>query len=144
MRRKLPGRLRIPPPLPAQRRATALLGIIVVLFQAILFTRHHHTHPFPLHGLSAVGAIVVANGDPVLPLADDDCQICLALGHQTATPVDFLAAPLADHEPLPLLSAAAVHRLFPPYLLFRSRAPPLARVRLRRLTDNRGTPRRAP
>jgi hypothetical protein len=117
--------LRIKRPSQARRRAAALLGVVALLFQAILSAWHHHTHPLPLHGLSAVGSIVVANGDPVQQSADDDCQICLTLGHYTAVTVDFFAARSADHEALPLLSAAAITLPDPSYLLFRSRAPPL-------------------
>jgi len=126
MRRKLPAKLRITRPLPVTRPAAALLGIIAILFQAILFAWHHHAHSLPLPELSAVGSVVVAGGDPVLPSADDDCQICFALGHHPATAVDFFAAHSADLEPLPLLSAAAVPHFLPFYLLFRSRAPPRA------------------
>jgi len=121
MRRKLLAKLRITRPLPVTRQAAALLGII-----AILFAWHHHAHSLPLPELSAVGSVVVAGGDPVLPSADDDCQICFALGHHPATAVDFFAAHSADLEPLPLLSAAAVPHFLPFYLLFRSRAPPRA------------------
>ena len=70
MRRKLPAKLRITRPLPVTRPAAALLGIIAILFQAILFAWHHHAHSFPLPELSAVGSVVVAGGDPVLPSAD--------------------------------------------------------------------------
>jgi hypothetical protein len=38
---------------------------------------------------------VAASGDPVLPSADDDCQICFALGHHPAASVDFSAATVA-------------------------------------------------
>jgi len=95
-----------------------------MLFQAILYAWHNHAHALPAHDAAAGGCVVAASGDPVQPAADDDCQICFALGHHTAAPVDFFAAPPADHRPLPLLSAAAVTRPKPSYLLFRSRAPP--------------------
>jgi hypothetical protein len=123
--REFPASLRITPPFRAPRRATACLGIVALLFQAILSAWHHHTQPLPLHDVSAIRAVAVANGDPV-PLSADDCEICFALGHHAAAPVDFFAPPLADQEPVPLLSAAAVQRPLPSYLLFRSRAPPRA------------------
>jgi len=117
--------LRIAPRSRAPRRATALLGIAALLLQAILFAWHHHTHLFPRRDASTTASLVLASGDPV-PLSADDCEICFALGHHTAAPVDFFAPPLDDHEPVPLLSAAAIPRPLPSYLLFRSRAPPRA------------------
>jgi hypothetical protein len=110
----------------ARRRVAALFGVVALLFQAILSAWHHHTHPLPLHGLSAIGSTVMANGDPAQPFADDDCAICFALGHHTAVPVDFFARPLAYYEPSSLLWAPAVTLPDRSYLLFRSRAPPLA------------------
>jgi hypothetical protein len=110
----------------APRRVTAVIASFALLSQAMLFAWHHHPHPLPLHELSTAGFVAVANDHPVPPLADNDCQICSALGHHSAAAVDFFATPLADHEPLPLLSAAAVYRLLSPYLFFRSRAPPRA------------------
>jgi hypothetical protein len=80
----------------------------------------------PMHGASAAGPLSVATGDPAPAAADDDCQFCFAFSHQSAAPIDFVAAPLADHVPLPPLSAAAITQPCPSYFLFRSRAPPQA------------------
>ena len=118
--------MRIKRPSQTRRRVAALLGVVALLFQAILSAWHHHTPRLPQHGLSVVGSIGVANRDPVQQSADDDCQICLTLSHYTAVAVDFFAAPSADHEALPLLSAAAITLLDSSYLLFRSRARPWA------------------
>jgi hypothetical protein len=118
--------LRISRPSQARRRAAALVGVVAILFQAVFSSWHHHAHPLSLGGLSAGGFIVVANGEPVHQSADDDCPICFTLGHHTAVPIDFFAVPSADHKPLPLLSGVAVTPSKPSYLLFWSRAPPLA------------------
>jgi hypothetical protein len=59
-------------------------------------------------------------------LADHDCEICFALSHHGAVPVDlFLANPLA-HAPQCRNRLAAVDTSPTPYILFQSRAPPLA------------------
>ena len=126
MLREFSAGLRIKRPSQTRRRVAALLGVVALLFQAILSAWHHHTPRLPQHGLSVVGSIGVANRDPVQQSADDDCQICLTLSHYTAVAVDFFAAPSADQEALPLLSAAAITLPDSSYLLFRSRAPPWA------------------
>ena len=108
------------------RRVTAVIASFVMLFQAMLFAWHHHTHFLRQPDLPAVGSIVVVSIDPALPSDDDDCQICFALGHHPAASVDFLAAPSADPEPLPLFSAASFPHALPCYFLFHSRAPPRA------------------
>jgi hypothetical protein len=76
------------------RRRMALLGILAVLLQAILFGWHHH----PL-ALSAAGGQPVASlhaaPQPAAPEADEtDCEICAALHHVSASPLDFAALPL--------------------------------------------------
>jgi len=114
----------------APRRATALLGILAILFQAILCAWHHHPQPLRSLGASGVRSLAMASGNQIPASADDDCPCCFALSHHNVTPVDFFAAPLADHTPLPRLSAAAATRPLPSYLLFRSRAPPPAWARL--------------
>jgi hypothetical protein len=59
-------------------------------------------------------------------LADDDCEICFAVSHHGAVPVDFYAAKLPENSPLPQTRIAAVEVPPTPYSLFRSRAPPAA------------------
>ena len=108
------------------RRRLALLGILAVLFQAILFGWHHH--PVPLSGSGSQPVASVANAAlPLTPAsAEDDCDICTALHHLSASPGEFVALPM------PAIAASAL-RL--PELLriarvsergFHARAPPPA------------------
>lgn len=109
------------------RRAAALVGILAVLFQAVLSAWHHHHAPL-LHSRAASGVTtLVAPTSPFMPLlADHDCQICFTLSHHGAVPVDFFAAKLSEEAPLHQTRIAAVVAPLAPYLLFRSRAPPPA------------------
>jgi hypothetical protein len=59
-------------------------------------------------------------------LADHDCEICFALSHHGAVPVDLFLANRPFDAPLPRSRLAAVDSSPAPYILFRSRAPPLA------------------
>jgi hypothetical protein len=59
-------------------------------------------------------------------LADQDCDICFALSHHGAVPADILVANPPEHAPLPRSRLAAVEASPAPYILFQSRAPPLA------------------
>jgi hypothetical protein len=59
-------------------------------------------------------------------LADPDCEICFALSHHGAVPVDLFLANRPLHAPLSRSRLAAVDTSPAPYILFRSRAPPLA------------------
>lgn len=107
------------------RRRVAFLGIVAILFQAILFGWHHH----PLV-LAAHGAPPVAHGEGGAPLspatAEDDCDICQALHHLSGAPGEFvvLAAPSAtaslERLPRRILEAQ------PPKRAFEARAPPRA------------------
>jgi hypothetical protein len=106
------------------RRITAIIGSFAILVQAMLFAWHHHPLPFSPRGAPAVA---VAQTGPELPaLADHDCQICLALSHYGAVPVDFFTARPPEDVPLHHARMAAVDSPPAPYLLFRSRAPPRA------------------
>jgi hypothetical protein len=118
--------IRIPRPCWALRRTTALLGIFAILLQAMLFAWHHHAHPLSSPGAPAVVAAAAATGDQIPASADDECQICFALTHHGAVPVDLFTPAPADHLPVLTPSAAAVAGPLAPYLLFRSRAPPRA------------------
>jgi hypothetical protein len=59
-------------------------------------------------------------------LADHDCEICFALSHHGAVPVDLFVATPPVHAPLHRSLLAAVDTSAAHYILFRSRAPPLA------------------
>ena len=107
------------------RRITAALSSFIILFQAIVFAWHHHALPFS-SGRTSTIAIAAAPG-PVPPaLADEDCQICFAISHHGAIPVDLITAELSGGLPLPHASPAAVFIVVARYLLFHSRAPPAA------------------
>ena len=111
------------PRLPAPCRGVALLGAFAILLQAVLFGWHNHPLPFSPMGAPAVLATA---GHEVPGLVDDDCQICFALSHHSAAPVDFAAAPPPGPMPLRLPAIDTVWAAAPSYLLFRSRAPPRA------------------
>jgi hypothetical protein len=109
-----------------RRRAYALVGTFAILFQAVLFAWHHH--PASFHARSAVATpTLAAPTSPVMPaLADHDCEICFALSHHGAVPVGLFVANRPLHAPLLRSRLAAVDTSPAPYILFRSRAPPLA------------------
>jgi hypothetical protein len=112
------------PKLPTPRRRAALLGIFAILLQAALFAWYHHPLPLSSREDALVLAAAPASGHPVPVLADKDCQICFALSHHSAAPVDFVGAPMSG--PL-LLHVPSVETVWAPlrsYILFRSRAPP--------------------
>ena len=103
------------------RRRAAFLGIFAILLQAGLFGWHHHPLPLSVRGAPTI----VAPAGPSTPvLTDDDCQICFALSHQAASPVDFVAASVSGPVPLHLPAIETVWAPLPSYVLFRSRAPP--------------------
>jgi hypothetical protein len=106
------------------RTITARLGLLAVLFQAILFGWHHHDLTFP----GRLSMPVVENPAAAPQIADDEdgCEICQVLHHLTATPIEFAAtttpcgviARLRQDRPAPLHSATAA--------AFQARAPPLS------------------
>jgi hypothetical protein len=101
----------------------ARLGLLAVLFQAILFGWHHHELP-PRGRLPAM--VVETPAGPQQLAADDGCEICQVLHHLTAAP--------ADPPPiLPLLATRSAFRpdgagfvVRPLAPTFHARAPPLA------------------
>lgn len=109
-----------------RRRAHALVGIFAILFQAVLSAWHHHPASFHVR-LAGAAATLAAPTSPVMPaFADHDCEICFALSHHGAVPVDLFLANRPLHAPLPRSRLVAVDTSPAPYILFRSRAPPLA------------------
>jgi len=112
------------PKSPAPRRASALLGVFAILLQAALFAWHHHPLQLSSRGAPVILAAAPATGYPAPVLTDDDCQICFALSHHSAAPVDFVAAPVSAPVPLRLAAVETVWAPLPSYILFRSRAPP--------------------
>jgi hypothetical protein len=106
-------------------RRVAFLGIVAILFQALLFGWHHHPLVLASRGLQPVAH---AAGDAPLPpvTADNDCEICQALHHLSVSPVDFTAlAPPASPASLACLpDLALAGRGFS--RAFQARAPPRA------------------
>ena len=109
-----------------RRRVYALVGTFAILLQAFLFAWHEHPASFHVPSAGAA-ATLAAPTSPVMPaLADHDCEICFALSHHGAAPVDLFLANRPLDAPLPRSRLAAVDTSPAPYILFRSRAPPLA------------------
>jgi hypothetical protein len=108
------------------RRRVALLGIVAVLFQAILFGWHHHELGPASRGSQPI--VTVANAaTPLSPAsAEDECDICMALHHLSASPGEFVLLPIppiaASTPPLPILLQAARASEH----AFHARAPPRA------------------
>jgi hypothetical protein len=109
----------------ARGRSTAILGILALLFQAMLGAWHHHVLPFSSRGAPALFAR--ASAGPETPSsAGRDCQICFGLSHHGTVPADRFAAAPPDQNPLPPIRAVAIATSRSSYLLFHSRAPPRA------------------
>jgi len=108
------------------RRRVALLGVLAILIQAVLFGWHHHALAFAADGHQTVAAATNA-AVPLVPAAEEDgCEICAALHHLSAAPGEFASLPLptiagsAMHLPAFILAAQASERGF------YARAPPRA------------------
>jgi len=106
------------------RRGTACVGVFTLLFQAMLFAWHSHPLPVSPRNVAAAVSAFPATGHGASGLEDDDCQICFALSHHSAAPIDFLL-PSPPRE-----AASSATRVeenlarLARYLQFRSRAPP--------------------
>jgi hypothetical protein len=111
------------PPGTIARRRVALIGVAAILLQALLFGWHHHGLRLAVRGEPAAS---VANPLRQVPaaVAEDSCEICAVLHHQSASPLAF-AAP-----PAPAATASAIVLPAPVFLDrtdargFRARAPP--------------------
>ena len=103
---------------------TACLGVLALLFQAMLFAWHSHPLPVSLRDVPAAVSASPATGHRAAEPADDNCQICFALSHHSATPIDFIVPP-QPHEAASSTTRVEEHLLsLGRYLHFRSRAPP--------------------
>ena len=120
------GVLRDKTGVPGSRGGTALLGVFVILLQAALFGWHTHSLPLSSRGAPTLLAAAPASGHETPLAADNDCQVCFALGHQSAASIGFAATPLPVGAALPPTAVGAVVAPGAPYLHFRSRAPPRA------------------
>jgi len=106
------------------RQSVALVAILAVLLQAILFAWHHHALPFRARATAAVTTLAAPTSPAIPASADQDCQICFSLCHHGVLPVDFFGAKPPEEKSLRQVPAVAVDVPLVPYLLFRSRAPP--------------------
>lgn len=106
----------------ATRSIATRLGLLALLFQALLFGWHHHDLTFS----GRLPMPVIENPAAASQIADDEdgCEICQALHHLTAAPIEFSAvrppcaivARLRQGHPASLHSATAA--------AFQARAPP--------------------
>jgi hypothetical protein len=97
-----------------------------MLFQAMLFAWHSHPLPFSPSGAPTALSASPTTGHEVPVSDDDDCQICFALSHHSAAPIDFIPPSPPGEASSP---ATRVKTNLAPgerYLHFRSRAPPRA------------------
>ena len=109
-----------------RRRGGALVGAFAILLQAVLFAWHNHPASFRVRSTGAVTTLE-APTSPVMPaLADHDCEICFALSHHSAVPANLFVANPPEHTPLGGSRLVAVDSSPVPYILFQSRAPPVA------------------
>ncbi|HWB48608.1 MAG TPA: hypothetical protein VG651_05825 [Stellaceae bacterium] len=106
----------------AGRVFAARLGLVAVLFQAILFGWHHHDLTFA----GRLPAPAVENHSAAPQIADDEdgCEICQVLHHQIAVTPDFPPAPTPSAIAAGLDAGDAPFIPRSPALAFRARAPP--------------------
>jgi hypothetical protein len=121
---------------PAGRRRVSLwLAVGLLLLQAAVTAGHFHPEDFSILASLASRAPTVAAGassqggapQPALP-AHDDCSLCFSLqlagGSTLPQPLQLAVPQQQGQVARPVLVAL---RLAPvPYLLFRTRAPPIA------------------
>jgi hypothetical protein len=105
------------------QRRSALIGIAAILLQAILFGWHHHAVAFKTRG-SPVKSLY-STTQPFSPAAAEElCEICVVLHHQSASPPAFVEAPTqsatltANDVPAPVFLDRSLTRGFD------ARAPP--------------------
>jgi hypothetical protein len=101
----------------------ALVGVAAILFQALLFGWHHHDLRLAASGEFAVSVFNKLQQIPT-PVAEDSCEICAVLHHQSSSPPIFAMLP----APPAMVSAIGLPaRVFLDQADargFRARAPP--------------------
>ena len=108
------------------RRSCTLVSTFAILLQAVVFAWHHHPASFHVRGARAVTTLVAPTAPVVPALADHDCEICFAISHHGAVPAIVVVVKPPEHAPLGWSRLAAVETSPAFYMLFQSRAPPLA------------------
>ena len=105
------------------RRRVALIGVVAVLFQAILFGWHHHALT-----LASRGVPPAAHGDGSAPLspatAEDDCDICQVLHHLRPAPGEIASLPPPAGAASPPTLPELVRQGRGVTRAFQARAPP--------------------
>jgi len=98
------------------------LALFAILFQAILFSWHHHDLRFD----GRLPAPVIENSAASTQPADDadGCEICQVLHHLTAATVDFTAAPPPVATAPGVVLGDARFVACPLALAFHARGPP--------------------
>jgi hypothetical protein len=107
------------------RRRVALIGVVAMLLQAVLFGWHHHGAA--VRAVSGPIASLHNTTQPLAPAAAEElCEICAALHQQSAAPLAFTM------PPRPVATIVAIDRPdaapigWADARGFDARAPPLA------------------
>ncbi|HKW53171.1 MAG TPA: hypothetical protein VJO12_05730 [Stellaceae bacterium] len=112
------------------------LAFLSLLLQLGATAGHFHREDFAViaAGKAAVlaandapGALAQPGGQPMLP-THDDCSLCfsLQLAGSSALPLPIVLAAPHEHETTPPVPATALRLIATAYLLFQTRAPPIA------------------
>ena len=75
-----------------EHRPIALIAIAAILFQALLFGWHHHGLACAARGGPAASLYDASRPLPST-VAEDSCEICAVLHHQSASPLAFIGPP---------------------------------------------------
>jgi hypothetical protein len=104
----------------------ALLGILAVLLQAVLFGWHHHALALGTPDGQPV-ATAASAAAPFSPAdVEDSCEICAALHHLSSSPVEFASLPAPPIARSAVRLPPAVRAGGTPDRGFHARAPPRA------------------
>jgi hypothetical protein len=119
-----------------RRRVSLWLAVGLLLLQAAVTAEHFHPEDFSIlagraqafaAGASSQGGAPPPADQPALP-AHDDCSLCFSLqlvGGLTLPELLLLAMPQQQGQ-VDRLALVALRLARAPYLLFRTRAPPIA------------------
>ena len=106
-----------------EHRPIALIAIAAILFQALLFGWHHHGLAWAARGGPAASLYDASRPLPST-VAEDSCEICAVLHHQSASPLAFAASPIPSPIPSAVDLPAPVFLDRADSRGFHARAPP--------------------
>ena len=109
----------------AGARGVALLAVLTILLQAVVFAWHHH----PLAATSsqsAVTSIEKPSGPQSSKAEDEACAICQVLHHQSAAPGELAAVAATSPVRSPLFLTGTLFLPGGTASGFHARAPPQA------------------